>query len=213
MKLTIKILLAAFFTMLLSANAQEKLQMMNGGLYDVKVLDTTSNKISVEYLKKNKPKILVLNKEDVFSLKYANGKEIIFYKQDSLSEENYMVPSEMEAYIAGQRDAIKGFHSPVTTIGSFVVGAAAPFALAPIVGGYAYFLSPLPIGAYIGIAGARWIKIKRKNVSDPKYLKSDTYIMGYDHAARGKRVQNSMIGGGLGLLVGIISSVILVSLK
>jgi hypothetical protein len=32
--------------------------------------------------------------------------------------------------------------------------------------------------------------------------------MGYDHAARGKRLQNALIGGGSGLAAGIIGSIL-----
>ena len=152
-----------------------------------------------------KTKKLTLDKSDVFSVQYASGQEVIFYKEDSLSEENYMTVAEMSDYIAGQRDAVKGYHSPGTTICSVVVGAASG-----LTGGFIFIplLSPVPPGLFVGAAGARWIKIKRKNVSDPKYLKSDTYVMGYDHAARGKRLQNALIGAGCGLVSGIVGAII-----
>jgi tetrahydromethanopterin S-methyltransferase subunit F len=33
-------------------------------------------------------------------------------------------------------------------------------------------------------------------------------VLGYDHAARGKRLQNAIIGTGSGLIVGIVSAII-----
>jgi len=188
-----------------SAFSQDKLYMMNGGVFDVKVNDTSNAKILVDFTKHDKIKKITLDKEDVFSIKYASGQEVIFYKEDSLSEENYMTVSEMSDYVAGQRDATKGYHSPGTTISSVVVGAASG-----LTGGFLFIplLSPVPSGLFVGAAGARWIKIKRKNVSDTKYLKSDTYVLGYDHAARGKRLQNAIIGTGSGLIAGIISAII-----
>jgi len=193
--------------LLLSSNifSQDKIYMMNGGVFNVKITDTTKTQVTLDFDKNSKTKKIVIDKEDIFSIKYGNEKEIILYTQDSLSEENYMTQQEMSDYVAGQRDAVKGYRSLGTTIGSFVVGAASGltggFILIPL-------FSPIPPSIFVVAAGARWIKIKRKNVSEPRYLKSDTYVMGYDHAARGKRLQNALIGGGSGLAAGIIGSIL-----
>ena len=208
MKILFKILFALLILSKFSF-AQDKLYMMSGGVYDVKVTDTTTNKFAFEMLKSGVTKKITLDREDVYSIVFGGSKEIIFYKQDSLSEDNYMTQAEMSDYIAGQRDAVKGFKSPGTTISSIVVGVASGLG-----GGFLFpILSPIPPALFVGVAGARWIKIKRKNVSDPKYLKSDTYVMGYDHAARGRRLQNAIIGASSGLVGGILSGFIISSLS
>ena len=47
------------------------------------------------------------------------------------------------------------------------------------------------------------VKIKHSTVSNIEYLKQDAYIMGYERVARKKRKFQSMIGGGIGLVVGL----------
>ena len=112
--------------LLLSSNifSQDKIYMMNGGVFNVKITDTTKTQVTLDFDKNSKTKKIVIDKEDIFSIKYGNEKEIILYTQDSLSEENYMTQQEMSDYVAGQRDAVKGYRSLGTTIGSFVVSAA-----------------------------------------------------------------------------------------
>jgi hypothetical protein len=207
--LVISLIFIGFF----QTKAQDTINLINGSRLLVQMIDTNLTSLRYSFKKNEKLKIETIEKDEVFSVNYFNGKEVVVYAQDTLSEDSYMTIDEMRAYIAGERDAIKGFKSPVTTITSAAVGVAS--GLVPLLllsqSATLSLLSPIPPAAYVGISGARWIKISRNHVSNPKYLKSESYIEGYDHAARSKRIQNALIAGGCGLLVGTIARFFLYS--
>jgi hypothetical protein len=46
------------------------------------------------------------------------------------------------------------------------------------------------------------VRIRHKTVSNPIYLESDPYILGYERVARHKRRIQAVIGGTVGLAVG-----------
>jgi hypothetical protein len=187
--------------------SQDTLNLINGSRLLVQMIDTNATSLRYSFKKKSETKIETIEKDEVFSIGYASGKEVVVYEQDTLSEDSYMSVEDMRAYIIGERDAIKGFKSPITTVTSAVVGVASglmPLFLITQWPSVSVF-TPIPPAAYVGISGARWIKISRNHVSNSKYLKSESYIEGYDHAARGKRIQNALIAGGCGLVVGTIA--------
>ena len=69
--------------------AQDEILFLNGDYANVKVLDTTDYKrISIQ--RPGKTKIKTWFKEDIYSIKYADGKEAIIYKQDSLENEYFI---------------------------------------------------------------------------------------------------------------------------
>jgi hypothetical protein len=194
-----------FFVGIKISLAQDTINLINGSRLLVQMIDTNATSLRYSYKKKSETKVESIEKDEVFSIDYGNGKHTIVYQQDSLSEENYMSVEDMQAYIIGERDAVKGFRSPITTISSAAVGVASGLMPIFLISQWSAVLSPIPPAAYVGISGARWIKISRSHVSNPKYLKSESYIEGYDHAARGKRIQNALIAGGCGLVVGTIA--------
>lgn len=191
--------------------SQDTLNLINGSRLLVQMIDSNATSLRYSFKKKSEVKVETIEKDEVFSIVYASGKEVIVYEQDTLSDDSYMSIEDMRAYIVGERDAIKGFKSPVTTISSAVVGVASglmPLFLITQWPSVSVF-TPIPPAAYVGISGARWIKISRNHVSNPNYLKSESYIEGYDHAARGKRIQNALIAGGGGLVVGTLARIFL----
>ncbi len=189
------LLLSFFFALLILPHvtvAQDEVLFINGDYANVKVLDTTDYKrISVQ--RPGKAKIKTWYKEDIYSIKYADGKEVIVYHQDTLENE-YFTPAEMRIYIQGEQDAAAGYKTPAATAGAAVVGLGGGLVLS--------FLAPIAPALYTVIVGSRWIKIRKKYVSNPDLLKEEVYRMGYEKEARSKVIQNSIIGGGIGMLVG-----------
>jgi hypothetical protein len=176
--------------------AQDEILFLNGDYATVKVIDTTDyRRITVE--RPGKKKLKTWYKEDIYSIKYASGQEVVIYQQDTLENE-YFTQGEMRIYIQGEQDASAGYKAPVATVGSVVIGAGSGLVLG--------FLAPIAPALYTVVVGSRWIKIKKKYVSNPDLLKEEVYRMGYEKEARSKLIQNSIIGGGLGMIAGYVTA-------
>ncbi len=181
---------------LVTAKAQDEILFLNGDYASVKVIDTSDYKrITVQ--KPGKTKLKTWFKEDIYSIKFNGGEETIIYKQDTLENE-YFTPAEMRIYIQGEQDASAGYKTPVATAGACAVGLGSGLMLG--------FLAPIAPAVYTIIVGSRWIKIKKKYVSNPDLLKEEVYRMGYEKEARSKLIQNSIIGGGLSMVVGYVTA-------
>ncbi len=191
------------FLLLFSVNsfAQDEVLFINGDYANVKILDTTDYKrITIQRPGSSKTKTWY--KEDIYSIKYSTGTEVIVYKQDTLENE-YFTPSEMRIYIQGEQDASAGYKTPIATAGAAAVGLGGGLVLS--------FLAPIAPALYTVIVGSRWIKIRKKYVSNPDLLKEEVYRMGYEKEARSKVIQNSILGGVIGMVVGsVVANLILV---
>ena len=178
--------------------AQEKVTMMNGNIFFVSVGDTAGDFIKMVDPESKKNEVVNMEKNRIFSILYKSGQEVFIYKQDTLSEDNYLSPEEMRSYIAGAHDANSRYSSPLAFWGSFGLGAGSGIVLPA-------WLAPVGAGAGAFLLGSRWIKINRSHISDPKYLKDPNYISGYENAARQSRVQNVIKGAVIGVLIGAVA--------
>lgn len=207
----ITLALFGFFVFVLGANSarsQEMLQMLDGNKLYVTLVDTAGQVIKVEDPDPPKRKktrgekaIVGFEKDRVFSITYRTGEEVVYYRQDSLSQEddNILTIEEMRSYLAGVHDAKGRYKSPGAFWACFATGVASGLTL-PLL------LSPLvPVGMTY-FMGTRWIKVNRDHISDPKYLKDEFYIMGYERTARSMRVQGSLGGTLSGLFIGVLAS-------
>lgn len=176
--------------------AQEKINFLNGDVDSLHVIDTSGVKIRCQYTSRGKTKEVTYNREDIFSILYPNNREVLIYKSDSLSEDNFRTEEEMRSFIAGERDAIKGYSSGLTALGCGLVGVASGIFVPP-------FLSPIAPAVYTTLVSSRYVKIKRRNVSEKRFLTDSDYISGYERTARGYRVQRAVLGTGIGLALGI----------
>jgi hypothetical protein len=201
------VFLSIFLTPVFSFS-QEMVQMMDGNKLFVTLIDTSGKIIKVE--DPNPPKrkkiptekaSVALEKDRIFSLTFRTGEEVVYYRQDTLSQEddNLLTIEEMRSFLAGVHDAKNRYKSPGAFWTCFATGVVSGLTL-PLL------LSPLvPVGMTY-FMGTRWIKVNREHISDPKYLKDEFYIMGYERTARSMRVQGSLGGTLSGLFVGILAS-------
>ena len=175
--------------------------MMNGDILPAFITDTSFN--GVKLLKPDKKKgskEIIIEGDLIYSLKFSNGYEKIIYHLDSAAG-NEFTQEEAKLFILGQRDAEKGFHSPFVTTVGFIVGAAA--------GSITYLIAPIAPFTYSGIMLIPKIRVKHRSVSNPDYLKSDAYLLGYEKVARRRRAVRSFLGGLSGLAVGfVVNSVV-----
>jgi|JI8StandDraft_1071087.scaffolds.fasta_scaffold123649_2 hypothetical protein len=194
------VILPAFILSLVFSNsyAQEKVTMMNGNIFFVNVGDTAGDFIKMIDPESKKNEIVDMEKARIFSILYKSGKEVFIYKQDTLSEDNYLNVEEMRSYIAGAHDANSRYSAPLAFWGSFGLGAASGVVLPA-------WLAPVGAAAGGFLLGSRWIRINRSHISDPKYLKDPNYLRGYENAARQARVQNVVKGAVIGVLIGAVA--------
>ncbi|MFH0894860.1 MAG: hypothetical protein V2A54_10540, partial [Bacteroidota bacterium] len=97
----------------------------NGKMYKGEVVSVSKDAVLFWKLKRNSRKLKQIPIENVFSIGKAVGSEQMVYIQDTLLDEKMFSVEEMRCYIQGAKDARKYYHSPMSTIGGFFIGAAA----------------------------------------------------------------------------------------
>ena len=193
------------FTLLVAqkADAQtgnDTILLLNGTEIISMVYDTSFGNVTYKNPKADQDPITI-ETSDVFSIRNSKG-ETIKYVYDSAGE-NDLTAEEMRYYIKGEQDAQKGFKPRGAFWTNMGIGLLS--------GATGSFLCPIPPFAFTALSGLTKVKIKHSTVSNLECLKHDTYIMGYEHIARGKRKTKSLLGGGIGLVGGIGASIILIS--
>lgn len=195
-----RLLLALLLLPLTVLFAQEKMDtvyLMSGKTVEGVVKDTSNEKLKILVPKKGGGyKADFIDQELVFSVKYKTGSEAVFYRQDTLFG-NYYTPNEVRFFLQGERDARKSYHCPLWIMGGFVAGFG---------GGYTGSAIGLvaPFG-YSAISVGFRVKIRPGSVSNPDYLKYDTYLMGYEKVARQKRIMRTLVAGALGFTAGVVT--------
>ncbi|MFN7013800.1 MAG: hypothetical protein ACK4ON_05980 [Bacteroidia bacterium] len=180
----------------LSIKAQDTIILLTGHIIPCKVYQENDNVITCEYIKKGREERLILDSYRVFSIKFGNGEEKVYYKQDTVSG-NWFTVDEMRYFIYGEQDAMKGYKSPMTSILGVIAGAGAGFfAMESLF----FFAAPL---VYTSGNLLPYIFIKRKTVRDEKLLEQEAYVQGYERVARSKKIQNALKSSAAGLAIGI----------
>lgn len=171
---------------------QDTIYLMNGQVVGEKVIDTILGAITIINPKKTNKKIHY-EWDQIFMVRYANGDKRYYYQQDSLLS-NWFSRDEMWMYMKGENDARKGFKAKGAMIGAGIAG---------IVGGMTgTFWGPIAPYGFMALSGLPKIKIKHNTISNPAYVESDAYILGYERVARQRRKIKSVIGGTIGLGIG-----------
>jgi hypothetical protein len=193
----------SLFSRLLLAQTPEPLDtvyLMSGKTVAGVVKDSIDDQLKILVPRKGNFKADFIDLDLVYSVKYKNGVESVFYKQDTLFG-NYYTAQEVKYFLQGERDATRSFRCPVWTTGAFVAGFGAG-----ITGSIFSFAVPF---IYAGSTTFFRIKIKPGTVSDPTYLKYDTYLLGYEKEARKRRIFRALIWGGIGMVGGIATNQII----
>ena len=181
-----------------AAETNDTIIFLNGTILVADVTDTTNGVTTVRN-PKDTAKFFLIENERIFSIKNAGGEHVL-YVYDTLIGNEFTV-EEMRYFIFGEQDAERGFKARGAMWSNAVIGAAS--------GLYLGFFSPLPPFAFIALTGIPKVKIRHETVSNPDYLKQDSYLMGYERVARKKRKFASLIGGVGGLVVGVGTTLIL----
>jgi hypothetical protein len=181
---------------------KDKILFMNGREELSTVLDTNTSNVQYLMPEAKRDKEASIDKYRIFSITYADGKEVIFYRQDS-TEGNELSVDEMRSYVYGERDALRNYKAPLAFWGGVVAGAAGGVGATAVGLGV---LSPVIPGFYTIANGSRFVTVSKKNVSNADYLKDQNFLHGYERTARSIRVNNSLIGGAIGIVAGLTTS-------
>ena len=149
--------------------------------------------------KNQKEKLKSIVIEDVFSIIDKSGAETIFYKSDTTNNESFSV-DQMRFFVNGENDAINNYKSPWTTVGGIVIGAGSVISV-PLAGLNSLYTPIFPT-AYVSSVGLIKVKTKKLGIKN-QYLENKHYVLGFEKAAKQKRIKNSLFGSGIGIAVGI----------
>ena len=185
-----------FFCQLLFSQtpAQDTIYLMNGHVVGEKVVDTILGAVTIMDPKKPTKKIH-FEPDQLYLVCFANGDKRYYYSQDT-SIGNWFTREEMWMYMKGENDARRGFKARGALIGAGIAG---------VLGGMTgSFFGPIAPYGYMALSGIPKVKIKHETISNPNYIESDAYILGYERVARRKRKITSVIAGTAGLIIGYV---------
>jgi hypothetical protein len=190
------LILAAIFLVAGNAHGQKQVQdtvfLMNGQVVAEKVIDTTLGAVTIYNPKKHSQKIHY-EWDQLYMVKFSNGYKRYFYIQDSTIN-NWFTRDEMWMYMKGENDARKGFRARGCLIGAGITG---------LLGGMTGTIwGPIAPYTYMALSGIPKIRIRHSTISNPRYVESDAYILGYERVARQRRKLRSLVGGTIGLALG-----------
>lgn len=175
---------------------KDTVYLMNGEIIAATITDTAFYGLKIVKTNSDPAKKheIIIEGERIFSYKLANGFEKTVYYQDTMIGNEFTV-EETRLFLLGERDADKGFRSRLWPASSMVLGAAS----AGVMNNLLVFGVPF---FYAAGSILPKVNIRHNTVSNLGYLKSDTYILGYERVARKKRTLQTFVGGVIGLGVG-----------
>jgi hypothetical protein len=171
---------------------KDTIYLMNGQVFGESVLDTVLGAITIADPQKPQKKIHY-ELDQLYMVRFVDGTKRYYYQQDTTIN-NWFTREEMWMYMKGETDAHKGFKAKGALVTSGILG---------LVGGLTgtFFAPVLPYG-FMALSGITKVRIHPESVSNPAYVESDPYLLGYERVARQKRKIKSIIGGTLGLVLG-----------
>ena len=181
-KQLISLFLIIFYT--ISAQAQDEIWLLNGQKKKVSALEFSDDNLLIRY-QNEKGKTKLISTKDVFSVTTSDNKEHIYYKPT-----NGMSVVNMKEYMLGEIDAGSYIAKDEFFINLFL-GFQSPIA-------YGKLAAVAPI-TFSFVLGQTTPNMSKFQISD----KSEFYINGYKRVVRKKRLVSSLLGGGIGLLLGV----------
>ena len=194
MKNTI-LLIFCFFLMGTYSMADDTIVFLSGRITYGIVKEVDSLDIQLEVQKRKKTKLIYIAKNNVFAIKYGDGKTDIFY--EPMNAEEFSL-REMEFFIKGEQDALKNTKAPLLFVAGVIIGGGSVVLWGP-------FLGLLPVMPYSLLSGSFTNKVKEKGVSNPDLLREDTYITGYVTKGKNIKIQRAVTGSIVGYVGGLIA--------
>jgi len=174
------------------AEVRDTVYLMNGHAIGERVIDTLLGAVTI-HSPKNPSKRIHFEFDQLYMVRFANGYKRYYYEQDPAIN-NWFTRDEMWLYMKGENDARRGFKAK----GSLVFGTIAGF----LGGATGTIWGPIAPYGFMALTGLPKVRIRHETISDPKFVNSDAYILGYERVARQKRKLRSLIGGTIGMVAG-----------
>ena len=198
MILRLTLLLFLLLNLNFCLKAQDTLVLLSGKTVLAKNVELGGYYVSY-YTLKDKSKQKRFDLENVFSIKYASGKERVIYEPDSLEPDDYNI-DQMRMYIKGEQDGIKYYKNNWIKAGAFVFGGASA---------YFSFYGIIGPAVFSAVIGSFTPDIAKQQVSDPVLLHADEYRAGYEKKIRENKTKNAILYGLAGFATGVASFVII----
>lgn len=170
--------------------------MLNSGKR-IYITDIKPDTSGIIFYKNLKGKVKWIEMEDVFSWTREDSVEVIFYKP--ACEDVCFRIDQMRDYLHGKADGLER-KTRGATVAGFVVGATSGVLL-PAAG--LTIISPLFPASNSIIIGLFNPKPEKNGIKE-QYADNNHYKEGYTSSIKKKRIVNSIISGGAGLISGII---------
>ena len=189
--------LLLFLFSLTNGLAQDKVTLISGAVLDGKVVQVSDSLVNYEQQKKGRTKTRELDAYRVFSVEYADGREVIVYEQDTALG-NYFSKDEMRLFIMGEQDASENYKGSKAFLVGLGLGIAGGLAIPE-----SFLVVGVPVGSTL-LAMAPRIKIKPELARDRKLLSEPAYLLGFERTARNKKIQNILKGSVLGTILSVV---------
>lgn len=190
------LLLAILGLLLCGAQAQDKINLMNGQVLEGKVVGQSTLEIRYLVPRKNRMVERAEPTSGVFSVTDSAGREKVWYFMDTVFGNDYTVP-QMRWFIKGERDARYGYKPIGPMLGGFALGAGLTMALDLEVN--SLIIPPV----YAGFMAWPRVYVTRGSITDPNMEGDPIYATGYSAVGRPKRVVKSLLSTAAGVLVGL----------
>ncbi|NCG30869.1 MAG: hypothetical protein GWP27_10420 [Bacteroidetes bacterium] len=193
----IAVLLIASTSHVNSQTSPQEILLMSGKKIKAKIVSRDS--IYMHYdLHKNSGKVKEgrkIDMERVFAVYNQDGEEEVIYYMDTALG-NFFSVDEMRFYIQGEQDAMRTYKANWT----FFIGI--PIAVgAGLAASSSIFIFLVPAVTMVAWSIPKY-KIKTSRISSPTLASEPAYVLGYEHAARTKRVSKSLVSGIVGTAIG-----------
>jgi hypothetical protein len=179
---------------------KDTILLLNGEVVSGKITEMT-----IDHLTIKKSETIAhgynIDNDRIFSYIDASGEHFL-YVYDTLSGNDFTI-AEMRYFMKGERDGKKGFKAMPAFYTNLLIGAASGLS--------GSFFFPVPPFVFAILVGIPKVKIRKNTVSNLDDLNHVPYIIGYERMARKNRKIQSLIGGGIGLVAGLGSFLIIQS--
>lgn len=168
---------------------------MNGDILQCDIIDDSQIEVVFEFQKRKRRKQLGVHKSEIFGI-INNGVKEVYYEENEIVGDDLTI-SEVEVYLAGQRDA----RALYKTKKIFYTGLGVTLAIS-IAGEAGLLAVTVPLLIYPAAQYIPYIKIKGETIVNPNHKFNLIYAEGYEGVARGKRVMAALKGSAAGTVIG-----------
>jgi hypothetical protein len=192
-----KIFIVLLILQCMAIFAQHQVTLLNGKIIEGRIDSITPSEIKM-YTSTKSSKPLYIERYRAFSVN-LNGQDSVIYIQDSLYG-NTLSAEQMQFFVWGEQDAMKGYKPYVSSSIGFALGAAAGYFM---VHEQAFLPIVVPV-LYVPLQLIPKVKVNKKYVRDLSYLYQEDYLFGYERVARNRKVQRSFWYSMAGLVAGFV---------